>query len=116
MKLLWDVRIQTDHPLEHKKPVIVVLNKEDRTCLVLDVACHFDTGVNSKEKEKINKYQDLKRDLARIWKCKTAKVVSIIIDALGILPKGLEKWLKKIEMSNLLELLQRACILYAWKS
>ena len=86
IKLLWEFRIQTDHPLEHNKPDIVVLNKEDRTCLILDVAFPFDTRVNIKEKEKIEKYQDLiKREITLIWKCKTVKVVSIIIGALGTL-------------------------------
>ena len=52
-----------------------MLNKEDRTCLILDVAFPFDTRVNIKEKEKIEKYHDLKREITRIWKCKTVKVM-----------------------------------------
>ena len=55
------------------------MNKEDRTCLILDVAFPFDTRVNIKEKEKIEKYQDLKQEITRTWKCKTVKVVPIII-------------------------------------
>lgn len=105
IKLLWDFKIQTDHLLEHNKPDILVLNKKDRTCLILDVACPFDTRVDIKEKEKIEKYQDLKREITRIWKCKTVKVVPIIIGALGTLPKGLEQWLRIIGMSSLAELL-----------
>ena len=88
IKLLLDFRIQTDHPLEHNKSDIVVLKKEDRTCLILDVAFPFNTRVNIKEKEKIEKYQDLKRDITRIWKCKTVKIVPIIIGALGTSRKG----------------------------
>ena len=63
-----------------------MLNTEDTTCVILDVACRFDTRVNIKEKEKIEKYQDLiKREITLIWKCKTVKVVIIIIGALGTL-------------------------------
>ena len=31
----------------------------------MDVACPFDTRVQDKEKEKVGKYQDLKRELKR---------------------------------------------------
>ena len=75
-----------------------MLNKEDRTFLILDVACPFDTRVNIKEKEKI---ENLKREIIPIWKCKTVKVAPIIIGVLGTFPKGLEEWLGMIGMSNL---------------
>ena len=38
VKVLWDFRVQTDHLLEHNRPDIVVLEKEERTCNVIDVA------------------------------------------------------------------------------
>ena len=59
MKVLWDFRVHTDH-LEHNRPDTVVLEKEERTCNVIDVACPFDTRVLQKEQEKMGKYQDLK--------------------------------------------------------
>ena len=70
VKVLWDFRVQTDHHLEHNRPNIVVLEKEERTCSVIDVACPFDTRVLEKEQEKMEKYQDLKREIGKIWNCK----------------------------------------------
>ena len=32
VKVLWDFRVETDHDLEHERPDIVVLEKEERTC------------------------------------------------------------------------------------
>ena len=52
VKVLWDFRVQTDHHLEHNRPDIVVLEKEERTCSVIDVACPFDTRVLENEQEK----------------------------------------------------------------
>ena len=52
-KLLWDVKIQTDHHIDHNKPDIVLLNKEEKSCLIIDVVCPFDTRIDSKEREKI---------------------------------------------------------------
>ena len=39
-KLLWDFKIQTDNKIEHNKPV---LNEIEQKCLIIDVACPFDT-------------------------------------------------------------------------
>ena len=50
-KLLWDFKIQTDNKIEHSNPEIVVLDKKERKCLIIDVACPFDTRVKEKEKE-----------------------------------------------------------------
>ena len=54
-KLLWDFKIQTDNKVEHNKPDIVnvVLDKIERKCLIIDVACAFDIRVKGKEKEEI---------------------------------------------------------------
>ena len=53
--------IQTDYRIDHSKPDIVLLNKKDKSCLIIDIAsCPFDTRVFSKEKEKIKNYRDLK--------------------------------------------------------
>ena len=44
-KLLWDFKIQTDNKIEHNKPV---LNKIEQKCLIIDVACPFDTWMKEK--------------------------------------------------------------------
>ena len=65
-KLLWDLKIQTDNKIEHNKADIMVLDKKERTWLITDVACPSDARVKDKEKEKVENYQDLKRELKRI--------------------------------------------------
>ena len=64
-KILWDFKIQTDHVLEHNRPDILVLDKELRTSLIIDIACPFDTRVPKKEKEKMDNYQDLKHEIRK---------------------------------------------------
>ena len=65
-KLLWDLKIQTDNKIEHNKADIMVLDKIERKWLIIDVACPSDARVKDKEKEKVENYQDLKRELKRI--------------------------------------------------
>ena len=108
-KILWDFSIQTDHPIEANRPDIVVLEKTSIKCLLIDIACPFDTRVANKEKEKIEKYQDLRRELQRIWKCSDVEIIPVIIGALGTLPKRLPKWLRVLNMTCDIELLQKVC-------
>ena len=49
VKVLWYIRVQTDHPLEHNRPDLVVLEKEERTSSVIDVACLVYTRMLEKE-------------------------------------------------------------------
>ena len=110
-KLPWDFKIQTDNEIEHNKPDIVVLDKIKRKCLVIDVACPFDIRLKDKEKQKIENYEDFKRELKRIWKLRRVTVVPNIIGALGTASKDIEKWLAEIGVSCRLDSLQRACLL-----
>ena len=61
VKILWDFSIQTDHEIECNESDVVVHDKIKRECIITDVACQFDSRVDKKEVEKIEKYQDLKR-------------------------------------------------------
>ena len=88
-KLLWDFKIQTDNNIEHNKPDIVVLDKIECKCLIIDVPCLFNTLV--KDKEKIENFQDLKWELKWIWKLHRVTLVPIIIGALRTVFKDKEK-------------------------
>ena len=88
MKILWGINIQTDKVLENPRPDIVVFDKDTRSWKVVDVACRFDTRVVEKEKEKLDKYQDLKYELKRVWNCSEVIVIAAVIGALGTISKN----------------------------
>ena len=56
--------------------------KKENNCIIVDFAIPYDTRIEQKEKEKVDKYQDLKRELQIIWNMRV-KVVPIVIGALG---------------------------------
>ena len=93
MKILWDMNIQMDHVIEHRRPNIVVINK-DKKALLIDIAVPADARVEEKEQEKINRYQALARELKRLWKVET-KVIPIVVGALGTVAKDQKKNMKK---------------------
>jgi len=110
VKILWDMNIQTDHVIEHRRPDIVVVDKDNKRALLIDIVVPADARVEEKEREKMDRYQDLARELKRLWNVET-KVIPIMVGALGTVPKGLEKNLEKAGSNVAVELLQKAALL-----
>ena len=79
VKLLWDMNIQRDHVIEARTPDIVVVNKQERKCAIGDTAVPGDKRIGEKENEKVEKYQELNREIARIWNMRTVRVIPIVI-------------------------------------
>ena len=70
-KLLWNFSIRTDHNIEARRPDLVLVDKSKKSCHIIDVAIPEDSGAKEKEAEKVEKYQNLARELRRMWKVKT---------------------------------------------
>ena len=45
---------------------MVVVDKKERSCKIIDFAVPGDSRIEEKEKDKIEKYQDLGRELQKI--------------------------------------------------
>ena len=93
-KILWDVSIQTDHVIEAWGPDLVVVDK-DRSCKIIDFAVPEDSRIEEKEKDKIEKYQDLGKELQKIWNVKV-KIIPLVVGSLGAIPKQFGNRLKQI--------------------
>jgi len=52
--------MQTDHVIEHGRPGIVVVDKDNNMAFLIDFAVPGDTRVDKKEQEKVDKHEDLK--------------------------------------------------------
>ena len=109
-KILWDFNIQTDNVITHRRPDIVVINKQKKETIIIDVAVPADIRVEKKEVEKIEKYTDLKVELQRVWRTKV-KIVPVVIGALGTVSKRHHKHLQAAEIGNTERRLQKATIL-----
>ena len=77
---MWDFSIQTDHVIEARRPDLVVVDKKERGCKIND----FEE--KDKEKDKIEKYQDLGRELQKIWNVKV-KIIPLVVGSLAAIPK-----------------------------
>ena len=75
---MWDFCIQTDHVIETQRPDLVVVDKKERSCKAIDFAVFGDSRIEKKEKDKIEKYQDLGRELQKIWNVKV-KIILLVV-------------------------------------
>ena len=82
VKVLWDINVQCDNVIEARRPDIIVINKKERKGIIIDIAVPADVRVGEKEREKVEKYQDLKREIG---------VVPVVIGALGSVTKGFDR-------------------------
>ena len=64
---MWDFSIQTDDVVEALRPDLVVVDKKERICKIFDFAVPGDSRI---KREKIEKYQDLGRELQKICNVK----------------------------------------------
>ena len=85
-KILWDFNIQTDKVIEHRRPYIVCINKLKRERQIIDFAIPCDQNIAIKEQAKIDKYQELRIELQKVWNFKVV-VIPIVIGALGTMSK-----------------------------
>ena len=81
-KILWDIMIQTDQVITARRPDILVKDKRLDHIWLIDVAVPGDGRVKEKEGEKFEKYQDLSRELRKLWST-SVSVVLIVIGVLG---------------------------------
>ena len=84
--------------IEARRPEIVVIYKKKGVCTIVDIAVPADRRVEEKEQEKVEKYNDLKRGIGRMWGVRKVQVVPVVFGALGSVTKRLEKWIEKLEI------------------
>jgi hypothetical protein len=57
--VFWNQGIQTDREVSANRPDIIIKNKKDKTCLLINVAIPSDNKVIQKEDDKKLKYKNL---------------------------------------------------------
>ena len=61
--------------------------------MIIDFAVPGDRRIEEKEKDKIETYQDLGRELQKIWNVK-GKIIPLVLGSLGAIPKQFGNRLK----------------------
>ena len=86
--VLWSQGVHTDREVTANRPDIIIKNKKEKPCVMIDVAIPADRNVTQEEAEKKLKY-------VQMWNNK-CMIIPVIIGATGIVTKGLKKSLEAI--------------------
>ena len=78
-----------------ERPDMIIIDKTSKKAKIVDFAVPADHRIEISQHRKIENYQDLKRELQKLWNLKTS-ILPIVIGALGTTPKSLEKHLNEL--------------------
>lgn len=108
--LIWDTGVQTDNSIPSNRPDIIIKNKLERTCMLIDVSVPADRNIYVKRAEKVCKYKDLEIEIQKMWGVRTS-VVPLIVGALGAISSDTPKDLARISTSASLYQVQKQVLL-----
>jgi len=92
------------------RPDIIIKNKKEKTCTLVDVKIPADRNVVQKEAENKLKYKSLCTEVQRMWNLKCT-IVPVIIGATGIVTRSLRKNLKAVLRKHSIDSPQKIAIL-----
>ena len=93
------------------RPDIVFIDKKEREVVIIDVAILGDDRVKDKELEKLEKYQLLKDEIAKVWRMRKVIVVPVVIGALGAVSVNFKEYMRQIGVNVRLEIIQKTALL-----
>jgi len=108
--VLWNQAVHTYREVTANRPDIIIKNKKEKTCALIDVAIPADRNVVQKEAEKKSKYKSLCIEIQRMWNLKCT-IVPVIIGSTGIVTRNLKKNLETIPGNHSIDSLQKTAIL-----
>ena len=97
--------------IEARRADIILIEKKEWKGIIIDIAVAADVRVGEKEREKLEKYQDLKREIGRLWRLKMVDVVLVVIGALGRISKEFDGWIEKLRIRNDVGVMQKTVLL-----
>lgn len=110
VKILWDMKIQCDHFIKARGLNMTVANKDQWKFFIIDIAVPVYCRLTHKEKEKLEKNRDLKREIQKIWTIRSVIVVSWIVGALNGITKKLDECLEQLDITLITALLKKTSL------
>ena len=103
-------RYISDRYISANRHDVIIKDKVNSICKLIDMTVPCDKNVSSKEIENKSKYKDLEIEIQRMWKMKT-EVIPIVIGALGTIKIGMVNNIRNVSENINIESLQKTCLL-----
>ena len=91
--------IQTDCEIKANRPDIVIKDKQEKSCLLIDMSVPTEKNTSVKVTEKLSKYKDLEIEMKRMRGMK-ATTIPVVIGALRLIKKGLRNTPNKSRVTS----------------
>ena len=89
----WNIRMIMEQKVQKNFPDIVVIDKNQKKIFIIDVTVPFDDNLDFREKDKVNKYGELKIQLLTQNKGYTGYIIPVAIGALGTVTNKFDEYL-----------------------
>ena len=65
VKVFWDTNVHCDNAVEARRSDIIVIDKKEQKKITINIVVPADVSVGEQERDKVEMYQDLKRERER---------------------------------------------------
>ena len=96
----WNISIKTATKIPHNKPDLVIWDKENKICSIVEFSCPADINTTQKVNDQINVYGLLIRNLQIMYPKYKFNTIPIIVGALGYIPKCLTSYLQDLRFDE----------------
>ena len=96
----WNVRVGTSTKLAHNKLDILILDKAEKTCTIIEISCPADVNITKKAKDILYNYAALLRSLQRLYQDYKFEMIPAMFGALGYVPEELKTNLQKLNFNE----------------
>ena len=79
--------IQTDREIKANRQDIVIKDKQEKSCLLIDMSIPTEKNTSVKVTEKLSKYKNLEIEIERMWGME-ATTIPVVIGALGLMKRA----------------------------
>ena len=86
--------------LQHTKPEIIVIDKENNIALIIDVAVPNHYNICRKRLDKIRTYTDLAVEIKTLWALSNVHIVPVIVGATGAIYNGFDQDIEKLHLKR----------------
>ena len=104
------LQILTASEIKANKADIVIKNKQEKSCLLIDMSTPTEKNTSVHVTEKLSKNKDLEIEIETMWGMK-ATTIPVVTGALGLTKKGLEKYIQQIPGNSKIHELQKITLL-----
>jgi hypothetical protein len=63
---MWDILVITDQTIPANRPDILLHDRIEKTCLLINIAIPDGSNFNTKETEKLGKFKDMEIEVSRM--------------------------------------------------